>query len=408
MGLRYRKSIKLGGGLRINLSKSGIGYSWGLPGFRISKSPNGTKQKTFYIPGTGISYVKRSSKKKENKNDEKIQNVYLDKYEVENLQTPVEDALYQALENLIKVNTFSNILLLTAPLILINYLFGIVPIIGLIIKLLLLSAWKLDLTYEFDNFSQKKYMCLKNSIETLSTSKKIWQINSIMKADNSKYNGGENITNRSVIKISKKTPFYIKNNIDIFTVKLKKGKILFTPDKLLYIKGLNVTGADFKDIEITTKETNYIETETIQMDAIVVDHTFKYTNKDGTKDKRRKNNPRYPVCKYGEIYLKSKNGINIYLYYSSSSIIESINSYFEEFKKYLDYSASPSKKETYPLYEEAKTFTLKQDKYLYKFDLMAELKIDENEAEILIDKLIENRIIKEDKNRFMFEKNKMP
>ncbi len=32
MGFRYRKSINLGGGFRINLSKSGIGYSWGVKG----------------------------------------------------------------------------------------------------------------------------------------------------------------------------------------------------------------------------------------------------------------------------------------------------------------------------------------------------------------------------------------
>lgn len=33
MGFRYRKSINLGGGFRINLSKSGIGYSWVKGGF---------------------------------------------------------------------------------------------------------------------------------------------------------------------------------------------------------------------------------------------------------------------------------------------------------------------------------------------------------------------------------------
>ena len=32
MGFRFRKSINLGGGFRVNLSKSGIGYSWGTKG----------------------------------------------------------------------------------------------------------------------------------------------------------------------------------------------------------------------------------------------------------------------------------------------------------------------------------------------------------------------------------------
>lgn len=50
MGLRFRKSIKLGGGFRLNLSKSGVGYSWGTKGFRISKSAKGRTRKNFLSP----------------------------------------------------------------------------------------------------------------------------------------------------------------------------------------------------------------------------------------------------------------------------------------------------------------------------------------------------------------------
>lgn len=57
MGYRFRKSINLGGGFKINLSKSGIGYSWGIPGMRYSKLANGRERHTYSIPGTGISYV---------------------------------------------------------------------------------------------------------------------------------------------------------------------------------------------------------------------------------------------------------------------------------------------------------------------------------------------------------------
>lgn len=37
MGFRIRKSINLGGGFRINLSKNGVGYSWGMKGIRYTK-----------------------------------------------------------------------------------------------------------------------------------------------------------------------------------------------------------------------------------------------------------------------------------------------------------------------------------------------------------------------------------
>lgn len=65
MGWNFRKSISLGLGLKINLSKSGIGFSWGTKGFRIGKSPDGKVRKTVSIPGTGISYTKTSRSKKE-------------------------------------------------------------------------------------------------------------------------------------------------------------------------------------------------------------------------------------------------------------------------------------------------------------------------------------------------------
>ena len=67
MGMRFRKSKKIGG-LRINLSKSGIGWSVGTKGARYTKKAGGGTRSTVGIPGTGISYVKDSGNKKHNSN----------------------------------------------------------------------------------------------------------------------------------------------------------------------------------------------------------------------------------------------------------------------------------------------------------------------------------------------------
>ena len=56
MGLRYRKSVKLGP-FRINFSKSGVGWSVGNKWARYTKKANGGTRVTRTIPGTGISYV---------------------------------------------------------------------------------------------------------------------------------------------------------------------------------------------------------------------------------------------------------------------------------------------------------------------------------------------------------------
>lgn len=67
MGFRFQKSINLGGGFRINLSKSGVGFSWGQKGFRITKTATGKTRQTVSIPGTGLSWVNESKKKKDSK-----------------------------------------------------------------------------------------------------------------------------------------------------------------------------------------------------------------------------------------------------------------------------------------------------------------------------------------------------
>ena len=75
MGFRFRKS-KSFGPFRVNVSKSGIGWSVGTKGFRYTKRADGKTQKTYSIPGTGISYVdvKGKNKKSSNINNSKFSN----------------------------------------------------------------------------------------------------------------------------------------------------------------------------------------------------------------------------------------------------------------------------------------------------------------------------------------------
>lgn len=55
MGFYYRKSISAGP-FRVNLSKSGVGYSIGGRGFRTGVSSRGRSYTRMSIPGTGMGY----------------------------------------------------------------------------------------------------------------------------------------------------------------------------------------------------------------------------------------------------------------------------------------------------------------------------------------------------------------
>ena len=73
MGFRFRKSFGAGP-FRLNLSKSGVGWSVGGRGYRFTKKAGGGTRTTFSIPGTGISHVSETGKKRTSKKADKGKN----------------------------------------------------------------------------------------------------------------------------------------------------------------------------------------------------------------------------------------------------------------------------------------------------------------------------------------------
>jgi hypothetical protein len=58
MGFRFRKSIKIFPGLRLNLSKGGVSANVGIRGANISLGKRGAAV-NLGVPGTGVGYQKR-------------------------------------------------------------------------------------------------------------------------------------------------------------------------------------------------------------------------------------------------------------------------------------------------------------------------------------------------------------
>jgi len=73
MGFRLQRSLRLGKFLRLNISKSGVGVSAGVRGFRLSSGPRGSFI-NIGLPGTGLSYRKKlsSSKKQTSSREQSV------------------------------------------------------------------------------------------------------------------------------------------------------------------------------------------------------------------------------------------------------------------------------------------------------------------------------------------------
>lgn len=76
MGFKFKKSIKIAPGVKLNLNKKSASVSFGVRGLRKTYSTSGRKTSTVGIPGTGLYYTDVKSKKttKENKSTKRKYN----------------------------------------------------------------------------------------------------------------------------------------------------------------------------------------------------------------------------------------------------------------------------------------------------------------------------------------------
>lgn len=74
MGLRFRKSISIIPGVKLNFGKSGMSVSTGVPGFRKTFHTSGRVTTSVGIPGTGLSYVTTENKNRTSRNQRQTRN----------------------------------------------------------------------------------------------------------------------------------------------------------------------------------------------------------------------------------------------------------------------------------------------------------------------------------------------
>jgi hypothetical protein len=54
---RYQKRVTIAPGVRLNVSKSGVGLSAGMPGARVGIDSKGRTYESIGVPGSGVRYV---------------------------------------------------------------------------------------------------------------------------------------------------------------------------------------------------------------------------------------------------------------------------------------------------------------------------------------------------------------
>lgn len=326
MGIRFRKSINLGKGFRINMSKSGPGFSWGGKGFRVTKKANGGFRTTAYIPGTGLSYQKDFSNpfgggsKKANKkvnsqrqieeNGAESRDFGLDFKNMES--TGLKDVLDQAgYEYPLRKPGFV-VFVLGIILTFVKPILVLIAILGALMYFYK-KANPVEIEYDFEGEAKEEYDLTNKLLAGILESDAVWLVEGIDADDDRNL-----ITARKELKIKDGLPGDLSTNVKVHSLVAGDLTLSFLPDALLINKNGANKALDYKDLQVDLRSENFLEEEKIA-DATLIEKTYLHVNKDSSPDKRYKDNPEVYLVEYGVLEMKNKD-INLVIVFSDTVI----------------------------------------------------------------------------------------
>jgi hypothetical protein len=341
----FRKSVRLGG-FRLNLSKSGLGYSYGVKGFRISTGQRGTYATT---SAGGFYYRERIDKpvpRSPGKQKVIHEPVVLRRPEV--IETAdVSQLVDSSSERVVsEINGRKSKMRITPVLV----SFCIIVIVALLVAEafmvtvvlfvcaipLTLATYRFDqqrrttsLLYELEGEAASRFSQLKASCRTLSKSQMAWRVESNQATWDWKRNAGaSSLITRRQIKIGHLTPPCIETNIEAWGIDVGNLKLYFFPDRLFVEQDGRYGAVPYEALHMECSPSRFIENGIIPRDAQVVDHTWQYVKKDGGPDRRFSNNRQLPIALYAHLEVKSTTGLNVHLQVSNIPFAQEFSAFF--------------------------------------------------------------------------------
>lgn len=363
MAWRFRKRIKIIPGVHLNVSKSGISTSIGVRGANMTFGSSGSYLNTS-IPALGISNRQRLSSSNSNSNPE-IYNETLefsdnifssDIHEItsQNMHG-IKEAIILANQqrkdlkkDLLKIQTslkVSKLKLGLSYLLVYGFVKKNIPQnikIDIEAKKEAVTQTKVQvensfvkLDIEFDPEIMNQYKVLVEAFKKLITSQKIWDVTSAHYQDRVAARSSANtLVKKRDVRFALKSIPDIKSDFNALYFQNANGADLyFYPSFIvMYSNNTNFALIGIDELIFSQSYVRFTETGSIPKDSKIIDRTWAKVNKNGTPDKRFKDNYQIPVVRYGEIKLRTNTGVNEEYEFSNYEFTEEFGKAFRDYQ----------------------------------------------------------------------------
>lgn len=115
-------------------------------------------------------------------------------------------------------------------------------------------------------------------------------------------------------------PPRVASNHGAWKLTTPRQTLYFLPDRILLYWDKDVHSFSYSEITADAGQGRFIEKDAVANDAQIVDHTWTYVNKDGSPDRRFRDNRQLPVCIYGQLRIRSARGLEVVLQTSNPEL----------------------------------------------------------------------------------------
>jgi hypothetical protein len=183
-------------------------------------------------------------------------------------------------------------------------LFLILLVLGYIYKT---KRTKVFIGYVLAPEAEMKLKQILRAFATLSRCSGVWAFQVQANTDDKqwKYNAGGlfSVAKLPVAFFNRPIP-NIETNINVCGVAYRQMAIYFLPEKLLIIDGKQARHIPYSGVGITRTHLEYVETQGhVFPDSIIIEHRWKFINRDGSPDRRFKENIQVPLVRCGILKL---------------------------------------------------------------------------------------------------------
>lgn len=340
MSFYVRKSVKAGP-FRFNLSKSGVGVSAGVPGFRVGTGPRGnyvrvgangvmyrSTQPLSVIPESGWTPPPAPP----------IADVLLEDVTGASATDLVPGGLGDLVEQLNAAagrwRLFPWALGLLIVILLVQPIIGAILLVPAVAGLIWL--WFHDRArrtvvafYDVNDEAAVWFQDLVDSGVDIAGNEGVWRVNAsgnVQTTYQYKVNAGATtIVSRSTAKVSSSPPRILATNIAVPSITSGKAGLFFLPDRLLIKDAKRFSDVPYADLDVQVALLRFTESGRVPRDSQQVDTTWQYVNVSGGPDRRFKDNRQFPVMLYGELGISSPNGLHWLLQCSIPSSAERLS-----------------------------------------------------------------------------------